>query len=133
MFTNFNHLKKATEMLYSESKSEKMTLSRFRERFSQLAGFSNFQAVKAFFDKRDEAQTSEIQVVSVIEYFEGAIRQKVDFIDDAKGNEKAEALFSKLVLEHNPDYDEDDVNDCLDNGYCDDDSSDYQVFITHSY
>jgi hypothetical protein len=133
MFTNFNHLKKATEMLYSESKSEKMTLSKFRERFSQLAGFSNFQAVKAFFDKRDEAKTSEIQVVSVIEYFDGAIKQKIDFIDDDKGNKKAEAIFRKLILEQDPECDEDDIEACIENGYYDEDHSDYEVYIVHSY
>lgn len=133
MFTNFDHFKKATELLFSESKANKMTLSSFRERLSQLAGFSNLQAVKAFFDKRDEAVTSEIQVVSVIEYFNGTISQKVDFIDDVKGNKKAEELFGKIIYEHYPEYTADDISDCLDNGYCDDDSSDYQVFIIHSH
>ena len=129
MFTDYNHFKKATQILFSETCSNGLKLSQYRDRVAQLVGFSNQQSIKTYFESRSNGP----QIVSVITYMNETIHSKYDFYDDPAGNRKAEEKFKEILQNYMPSYTVEDLDDCLDNGYFEDDNSDYQLFITHSY
>lgn len=129
MFTDYNHFKKATQLLFSETCSNGLKLSQYRDRVAQLVGFSNQQAIKTYFESRSNGP----QIVSIITYMNETIHSKYDFYDDLAGNRKAEELFKEMLQAYMPEYTAEDLDDCLDNGYFEDDNSDYQLFITHSH
>lgn len=128
MFFNFAHFKKATKVMHEDTCNNGMKLSQYRDRFAQIMGFSNVQALKAYYDSRK----TELQVVSVITYMNESIHSKYDFIDDEEGNKKAEELFKSFVKDYNSSYEDEDLESCVENGYFEDKNSDYQVFIVHS-
>lgn len=128
MFTDYAHFKKATQILFKETCSNGLKLSQYRDRVAQLVGFSNSQAIKAHF----ESLPTGPQIVSVITYMNDTIHSKYDFYDDPAGNKKAEEYFKQVLQEYMPSYTEEDLDDCIDNGYFEDDNSNYQLFITHS-
>lgn len=128
MFNDFASFKKATQLLFNETCSSGLKLSQYRDRVAQMAGFANTQALKDHFDNADQ----KTQVVSVILYMNEAVHSKYDFKDNEVGNKQAEELFKKIIQEYMPSYDDVDLDYCLDNGYFEDDNSDYQIFITHS-
>lgn len=129
MFTSFDHFKKATHSLFKETCRSGIKLSQYRDIVSQSLGFQNIQAVKSHF----ENLSSEPKIVSVILYINDCVHSKYDFYDTVEGNKKAEDFFRKNILEYNPSFDDEDVDDFLDDGYYEDDNSDYQIFIVHSY
>lgn len=129
MFSDFAHFKKATQLLFKETCSNGLSLNQYRDRVAQLLGFANQQAIKSYFESRSNGP----QIVSVITYMNDTIHSKYDFYDDPAGNKKAEEYFKQVLQEYMPSYTVEDLDDCLDNGYFEDDNSNYQLFITHSY
>lgn len=129
MFTNFAHFKKATQVMFKETCSNGMKLSQYRDFFAQTLGYSNTQSIKKIF----ESQADGPQIVSVIIYCNDTVHSKHDFYDNAAGNEKANELFRQMLKEYHSHYNEEDIEDCIDNGYFDDEQSHFQIFITHSY
>lgn len=129
MFSNFANFKKATQLLFKETCNNGMKLSQYRDRVAQLVGFSNTQAIKSHFENLSDGP----KIVSVITYMNGTVHSKYDFYDTPSGNHKAEGLFKSSLQEYKPFYTSEDLEDCVDNGYFEDDDSDYQLFITHSY
>lgn len=130
MFTDFAHFKKVTQALFNSTcGGSGLKLAQYRDQVAQSLGYANIQAIKAHFD----SLTDGPQIVSVILYVNETVHSKHDFYDTPEGNRKAEDYFRKVLLEYMPSYDDQDVDDCLDNGYFEDENSDYQMFITHSY
>lgn len=128
MFNNFDHFKKATLSLFESSKSQKLNLSQFREKFVTLLGFENLSALKASFEKEN---TELFNVVSVIYYVNDTINYKKDFIDNAEGNKKAEELFAEEIREL-ADVSEEDIESYIEDGYFQTTYDDSKLFIVHS-
>lgn len=128
MFYDFAHFKKATQLLFKETCSNGMTLCQYRDRMAQMIGFSNQQSLKENFEKSDQ----KIHAVSVVVFINDTLHSKYDFKDTDAGNKQAEELFKNMLQEYMPSYDDENIDECLDNGYFEDDSSNYQLFITHS-
>lgn len=128
MFNNFDHFKKATLSLFEYSKSQKLNLSQFREKFVTLLGFENLSALKASFEKEN---TELFNVVSVIYYVNDTINYKKDFIDNAEGNKKAEELFAEEIRKL-ADVSEEDIESYIEDGYFQTTYDDSKLFIVHS-
>lgn len=128
MFNNFDHFKKATLSLFESSKSQKINLSQFREKFVTLLGFENLSALKANFEKEN---TELFNVVSVIYYVNDTINYKRDFIDNTEGNKKAEELFAAEIRELS-DVSEEDIESYIEDGYFKTTYDDSKLFIVHS-
>lgn len=128
MFTDFAHFRKATQLLFKETCINGLTLNQYRDRVAQLVGFANQQAIKSHF----ESLSNGPQIVSVITYMNETIHSKYDYYDTPEGNKKAEEYFKQILQEYMPSYTVKDLDDCLDDGYFEDDNSNYQLFITHS-
>lgn len=129
MFANFAHLKKATQVMFKETCNNDMKLSQYRDRFAQILGYSNTQSIKNFFESKVDGP----QIVSVIVYCNDNIQSKHDFHDDVPGNHKAEDFFRQMLKEYHSHYSDEDIEDCIENGYFEDEQSYFQIFIVHSY
>lgn len=129
MFTTYEQFKKSTQTLFkSTCGGSGLKLSQYRDRVAESLGYPNTQAIKAYFDSLANGP----QIVSVILYINDSVYSKHDFYDTPEGNQKAEQHFKDVLHEYMPSYDDDDINDCLDDGFFEDDNSNYQMFITHS-
>lgn len=129
MFKSYEHFKKATADLHASSAKKTVNLSQFRNEFAKSLGYENSQAVKSFFD----AKASQLEFVSVIEYFNESVQNITTFLKSDSGVQKAEELFVQLINEQEDpalSVDDIEIDACLDNGVYE--KGDYQVFITHS-
>jgi hypothetical protein len=77
-----------------------------------------------------ELETQKISTVNVIEYITNSVHTITSFKENKVGNREAEMLFHKLVKENYPETMEEEIEDCLDNGYFM--QGGYEVYITHS-
>lgn len=129
MFTTFEQFKKATQTLFKATcGGSGLKLSQYRDRVAESLGYHNTQAIKAHFDSLSDVP----QIVSVILYMNDSILSKHDFYDTPEGNQKAEQYFKDVLREYMPSYADEELDECLDDGFFEDDNSDYQMFITHS-
>ncbi len=72
-----------------------------------------------------------VNVVEVVNEMPISLRS---FVDNPLGNERAEALFKKLIKEHNSDrikFSEDDFDDMIEDGVYDGDCG-YILYLIHS-
>jgi hypothetical protein len=74
--------------------------------------------------------SNKVDTVNVVQASDTGPTSVVSFSESPKGNKEAEALFTRIVKENEPDFSDEDVDACLDNGYYEDGS--YSVYICHS-
>jgi len=74
----------------------------------------------------------KVSTVNIITYADNTVLGVTSFKDGKKGNKEAEALFKTTIRElyTTKDVSDEEIEDCLDNGYFE--SGDYQIFIVHS-
>ena len=77
-----------------------------------------------------ELETQIVDTVNIIEYADGTVLGITSFKDNNVGNREAEMLFYSSVKENCPEVLDEEIEDCLDNGYFE--AGTYQVFIVHS-
>lgn len=71
----------------------------------------------------------KINSVNVVECKNGVLERVQSFSDDAEGISEAEKVFSEILKERGED--EETIEACLDDGIYE--SSDYQLFLSHSF
>lgn len=72
----------------------------------------------------------KISTVNVIEYIDDAVSSIRSYKDDADGNSEAEDMYRAIIIEHDPDVTESDIELFIEDGYYE--QGNYQVFLAHS-
>ena len=75
-------------------------------------------------------EITAVSTVNVIEYANDTVMGIRSFTDNESGNKEAEKVYRSLIIEHDPDAIEHDIEMFLEDGYYE--QGDYQVFLTHS-
>lgn len=71
-----------------------------------------------------------MKTVNLIEYADEMVMSVRSFTDTTTGNKKAEQCFSRIVKESDPSLDEEEIENCIEEGYYE--NNGYQLFIVHS-
>jgi hypothetical protein len=73
----------------------------------------------------------KLNSVNVIEYFSDTVQSLRAFVDNPKGNKEAEDLFSRLMVEYDPDTIRAEIEDAIEEGVYEDGRG-YCLYLTHS-